>query len=339
MQVLVIGGTRFIGPHVVRQLVSAGQTVTVFHRGQNNAELPSSVEHILGDRSKLSLFSTTFRRLAPDVVLDTIPFSEQDARTLVETFRGIAGRVVALSSGDVYLTYDRLRRISPGSPSMAPITEEAPLREVLFPYRAQAPGPEHWLYHYDKILVEQVVLNDSALPGTVLRLPAVYGPGDYFHRLHEYLKRMDDGRPAILVDEQQAKWRWTRGYVENVAAAIALAVTDARAVGRTYNVGEPDALSEAEWICHIGQAAGWEGEIIPVPYDRLPAHLAGEGFNWRHHWVTDTSRLREELGYAEPVSREEALRRSIEWERAHPPAEIDPAQFDYQAEDMAVQQL
>jgi hypothetical protein len=38
-----------------------------------------------------------------------------------------------------------------------------------------------------------------------------------------YIKRMDDGRPAILLDEAYARWRWARGYVENIAHAIALA--------------------------------------------------------------------------------------------------------------------
>jgi nucleoside-diphosphate-sugar epimerase len=37
------------------------------------------------------------------------------------------------------------------------------------------------------------------IAGTVLRLPMVCGPGDMFHRLHPYLKRMDDGRPGILI--------------------------------------------------------------------------------------------------------------------------------------------
>jgi hypothetical protein len=38
-----------------------------------------------------------------------------------------------------------------------------------------------------------------------------------------YIKRMDDGRPVILLDEAYARWRWARGYVENIAHAIALA--------------------------------------------------------------------------------------------------------------------
>ena len=59
----------------------------------------------------------------------------------------------------------------------------------------------------------------------------VHGPRDYQHRLFPYLKRMDDGRPAIVLDEDRARMRVTRGYVEDVAAAIALAATDPRASG------------------------------------------------------------------------------------------------------------
>ena len=104
---------------------------------------------------------------------------------------------------------------------------------------------------YDKILVEQAVLDQPALPATVLRLPAVYGPGDKGYRLRPYVQRMADGRPAILLAAEQARWRWTRGYVGNVAAAIALAVTDSRAAGRIYNVGDSPTPTEREWVENI----------------------------------------------------------------------------------------
>jgi hypothetical protein len=51
--------------------------------------------------------------------------------------------------------------------------------------------------------------------------------------------------------------------------------------------------------------------------------------------VASSTRIREELGYREPVALDEALRKTIEWERTHPPT-IDPAQFDYAAEDAAL---
>ena len=149
---------------------------------------------------------------------------------------------------------------------------------------------------------------------------------------------MDDQRPAILLDEGLSKWRWTRGYVENIAAAIALAVTDEHASGHVYNVGEAEALTTAEWIRVMGQIAGWCGQVIVVPQDLLPAHLATD-INTDQHLVTDSSRIRRKLGYHEPVHRDKALRRSIAWERAHPPREIDPKQFDYVAEDALLAEL
>ena len=329
MRVLIIGGTSFIGPHVVRLLAEAGHEVVVFHRGQTEARLPEGVGHIAGDRRSLGDFAGEFRRLGPEVVLDMIPMNEEDARGLMRTFRGIARRIVAISSQDVYRAYDRVTRRDPGPPDPVPLSEDAPLREKLYPYERE--GVED----YEKILVERVVMGDHSLPGSVLRLPAVYGPGDYQHRLFGYLRRMDDGRPAILLGEDMASWRWTHGYVEDVAAAIALAVTDERAAWRVYNVGEADPLPWAEWVREIGRAAGWSGEVVVVPEDRLPGRLDW-GLDTEQRWVADTARIRRDLGYRETVTRDEALRRTVRWERAHPPEEAGSTPFDYAAEDAAL---
>ncbi len=149
---------------------------------------------------------------------------------------------------------------------------------------------------YDKIPVEEAVLGDRELPGTVLRLPMVYGPDDPLHRFFPLLKRMDDRRPTILLEQKHAAWRSPRGFVENIAAAIALAATSDRAEGRIYNVGEVESLSELEWAQLIAQAAEWSGEFVGQPADRMPAHLRRPG-NLDQHWVVDTTRIREELGY------------------------------------------
>jgi len=330
MRVLVIGGTKFIGPAAVERLREMGHDVTVFHRGETEPiDLPN-VAHLHGDRQHLVDFITDFKRLAPDVVLDTVAYTERDAQTVMATFAGIARRIVVLSSMDVYRAYGRVKGSESGPPDAVPLTEDAPLRTSLYPDAADAPEARD----YDNILVERVVMGDLALPGTILRLPAVYGPHDYHHRLFPYLKKMDDRRPAIVLDEQVARWRWTRGYVENVAVAIALAVTDERAISRVYNVGEEYALTEADWVRAIGRAAGWEGEVVVVPRDRLPVSLRWWGeAAMEQEWAVDTTRIRTELGYVECVPRDEALRRTVAWERANPPADFPPALFDYAAED------
>src|SRR5947209_896158 len=135
MRILVIGGTRFMGPHVVRYLSEQGHDITLFHRGQTHAELPQGVKEILGDRRPLSASASELRRIVPDVVLDMIPFSEQDAREVMNTFTGIAGRVVAISSQDVYRAFGRVNRKESGPLDPLPLMEDSPLRENLYPYR------------------------------------------------------------------------------------------------------------------------------------------------------------------------------------------------------------
>jgi nucleoside-diphosphate-sugar epimerase len=143
---------------------------------------------------------------------------------------------------------------------------------------------------------------------------------------------MDDERPAILLDDAEAKWRWTHGYVENVADAIALAVTDQRSAGQIYNVGEPFTFTMTEWVALIAKIAGWQGRVVTVPHGRLPEPLRWN-INAEQDIVVDSSRIRRELGYTERVEVEEALRRTIVWERANPPMDIDPRDFDYVVED------
>jgi nucleoside-diphosphate-sugar epimerase len=253
-------------------------------------------------------------------------------------FRGAAARVVALSSCDVYRACGVLHGSEPGPLEPVPLTEESALRTNLQTYPPDRikmlQQVFNWLdEEYDKIPVEREILGDAELPATVLRLPMVYGPGDPLRRFLPVVKRVDDGRRAILLEERYARWRGPRGYVENVAAAIARAATNPRAAGRIYNVGETENASEGEWIERIAAAAGYTGEFVRLPFEKMPPHLRMPG-NTDQHWSIDTTRIREELGYAEPLSQAEAIRRTIEWERATPGSGGHP--FNYEAEDAAL---
>ncbi len=332
MHILVIGGTAFIGPHVVRQLADGGHDVLVFHRGETEADLPSGVRHIRSSLANMPVlqFPDELRQFSPDVVLHMIAMGERDAQAVIAAFKGIAKRIVAASSCDVYRAFAQLRGEA-GPLEPVPLGEDAPLRDTFYPYRTPTTEPNDVAYSYDKILMERAILGDPQLSGTILRLPMVYGPHDKQHRLFPYIKRMADRRPAILLAETLARWRNTRGYVENVATAIALAVTDERAAGRVYNVAEQTARTEQEWVQGIGEAVGWSGKIVTLPEANMPAHLATH-WNPQQHLVIDSTRIRQELGYSEIVPADEALRQTVAWERANPP-QLDPTDYDYAAED------
>jgi nucleoside-diphosphate-sugar epimerase len=338
MRILLIGGNGFIGRFVVAALQQQEHAVAVFHRG--TSALPAGVDEIRGDRNHLNASADELKSFVPDVVIDFVISSGTQAEELINTFRGATGRVVMLSSIDVYRAVALSYGTESGPLQEVPLTEESELRRSLHPYPAESMPFMRKIFpwvtdDYDKIPAERVVMNDHELPGTVLRLPMVYGPGDRLRRFYPVVKRIVDGRRHIIFADTLAAWCSPRGYVENAAAAIALAATDERAARRIFNVCEEPPFSELEWARKIAKQMGWDGEFVVLPVERTPPHLLKPG-NAAQHWAASSARIRRELRYAEPVAVEEAIRRTVLWERENPPAEALPAQFDYAAEDAAV---
>ena len=233
-----------------------------------------------------------------------------------------------------------LHRLDNGPIQPVPLIEDSALRMETKPYSPEALAGARLVFpwindEYDKVQVEEAIASDPALPATILRLPMVYGPGDPLHRLYSVVKRMLDGRPAILQEQTFAQWAPCRGYVENVAQAIVLAATKESAAGRIFNIAEQERDTEAKRTARIGAILHWRGRVIALPGADIPKHLLTP-HNFEQHLFMDSSRIRAELGYTERVPVSEALRRTIEWEKANAPERIDAAQYDYQAEDDAL---
>jgi nucleoside-diphosphate-sugar epimerase len=283
MRILVIGGTRFIGPRVVRLLARQGHQVTVFHRGQHATPLPPGVARLTHPDAGIPVrrIPDQLRAIEPDVVLHMNVMGEDDAEAAVAAFAGVARRIVVPSSGDVYRAYGIFMGLEPGPPVPVPLKEDAPLRTGRYPYRKPDTPREALEFYYDKVLVEAAVSSRRDLPATILRLPKVYGPEDN-HDLS-----------TVYSFRHHPEWRWTHGFVDNVAAAIALAVLDDRAAGKTYNVGEAFTPTVAERL-----------RFLPA---RESHALFDKPANFEQDIVYDTSRIRQELGFREVVDEREAM--------------------------------
>jgi nucleoside-diphosphate-sugar epimerase len=315
MRILVIGGTAFMGPWVVRDLVAGGHEVTVFHRGKTRSELPAGVRSVQGDRHALQQHIDELRAVKADVVIDMICFSRTDAADLVGVFDGYVARAVVASSCDVYAAFGGLIGIEDaGISGDGALTETSPLRTKRYPFRAQAKGTSDFMYSYDKLDVEETVAA-SGLKASVVRLPMVYGEGDRQRRLAGYLKQLKESGKIVL-GETHAKWKSTRGFVENMGAAMSLIATKPEAAGQVYNVADETVMTEEAFARAVAVSAGAEKEAVKVVEDTdVPAGLRFPG-DARHDLVIDSGKVRKGLGYTDRVGLSDGLRRTVVWERS-----------------------
>src|SRR5207302_10500987 len=107
--------------------------VAVFHRRPNKHEA-GVLEQIQGDRDRLPQYRGDIARFAPEVVVDLILSSGHQAKQLIDVMRGIARRVVGISSMDVYRAWGVIHGVEHGPLEPLPRTEGSARRMPRQPY-------------------------------------------------------------------------------------------------------------------------------------------------------------------------------------------------------------
>src|SRR5215471_16001285 len=116
MDILVLGGTGFIGPHLVRLAVARGHRVTIFTRGRHDAELPNEVLRLQGDRNG-QLDSLKGKRW--DAVVDDSATRPAWVEMSTDLLKDAVGAYMFTSSTGVYYPYlsRGLDETVPGTPT------------------------------------------------------------------------------------------------------------------------------------------------------------------------------------------------------------------------------
>lgn len=306
MRILVIGGTRFIGRATVEALLHRSHDVVLFHRGHAPSPFATDVREVFGDRNDEDLVRRTMEDIRPDVVLDMIALGENDARIVARSATRIGAYVLLVSSIDVYQAFDILNGRAPGPPLVGPMTEQAPLRSRMYPYR-DVEGMPDVMHTYDKILAERALQEECGEACGVLRLPMVYGPWDLQHRLAPLLKQMEEG--ILHMPRRLAHWRAARGYVHDIAHLMAI-MLEQRTSG-VYHYAEQPVSDELTFARRVAAAIGWNGEVIVDDHATMD-----EGFVPEQHLDIDSTAVRNATGFHEVVSVDEAIRVTVEWERS-----------------------
>ena len=181
MRLLVLGGTVFVGRHVVETALAAGHEVSIFTRGQHGPDLFPDVERLRGDRDG-DLSALAGREW--DAVVDTCGYFPRQVRASAEALAGRIGHYTFVSSCSVYADQSRTGR-----------TEDAELIELDPDTPEALSSPE--LYGGFKVLCERAV--EEALPGRVLTVRAgvVVGPYDPTNRFTYWVTRLARGGETL----------------------------------------------------------------------------------------------------------------------------------------------
>lgn len=292
MRVLIIGGTRNLGPSIVRALLSQGHSVTVLHRGLTHAALPRGVETLHADRSAVSSLERAIDGREFEAVVDTSLYNGRDAQTAVRLFGGRVGRYVFISTGQVYLVRGNLARPFCEENYAGPLIAEPP-RERQFDH-------ENWRYGIDKRAAEDVFSQaaESDFPVNTLRLPMVNSERDHFHRIQGYLWRLRDGGPLLIPDDDGLPLRHV--YGEDVVAAILACLHRTSPAGRAFNVSQNETLSLRQFLELLAEQE-CDGRLVLAPLPRHvleAASLLPECSPFSDPWMSSLTneRSRSELG-------------------------------------------
>ncbi|RJF72283.1 NAD-dependent epimerase/dehydratase family protein [Deinococcus cavernae] len=179
MQILVLGGARLVGRHIVEALVAGGHEVTMLSRGQTQADLPAAVERLLGDRNDGVAGLSALAGRSWDACVDVSGYTPRQVRASAEFLKGRVGRYVFISTVSVYAEQNR-HPILETDPLLPPAAED--VTEVT----GETYGPL-------KVTCEAIVQEVYEDACTILRPQLVTGPHDYTPRYPYWPDRVARG--------------------------------------------------------------------------------------------------------------------------------------------------
>ena len=250
MNVLLVGGSGFIGTNLSSELTDSGHDVTVLARSPDDADLPADVSTVAGDVTDYDSIEGAFD--GQDAVVNLVALSP--------LFKPSGGNEM----------HDRVHR--GGTEHCVRAAEEHGVERFvqLSALGADADGATHYIR--SKGRAEEIV-RDSSLDWVLVRPSVVFGDGGEFVPFTKRLKGMfAPGVPIYPLPGGGKKTRFQPIWVGDLVPMLADALTEDEHVGETYELGGPEVLTLREVTEQVYEAA--DGSVTIVP---LPMALAGIG--------------------------------------------------------------
>ncbi|MCZ6675818.1 MAG: NAD-dependent epimerase/dehydratase family protein [Candidatus Poribacteria bacterium] len=326
MKILIIGGTRYMGRIAVQRLLDRGDRVTVFSRGNTQPDWWNQVEHIQGDRGDLSDFRAKLKGKSFDAVIDTQAFRKEDVESAVETFAGNVGRYLMVSTGSVYLDgkLDFFTHCPFKESDVNWATLDYTYPEGEDPYGVGKRHCEKWLHE------------NSDVPYTIIRIPAVMGWDDPTGRMWWWVQRALDGGGVIVPLEAHAVFRTL--YAADAADNFIRALDVPAAANQTYHIAMQEIMTIERWAQLIWNAVGHQCKITYVPSEAVHKHERLKAYapplSREIPYIHNLSKAEREFGFrTTPVAK--WIGTSVDWYRNHYEGG-DSEGYEYREEELAL---
>ncbi|MBI2846343.1 MAG: NAD-dependent epimerase/dehydratase family protein [Chloroflexi bacterium] len=315
MKVLVLGGTRFVGLHLVYELLRRGHDVSILNRGKTRGGLPPEVKRFYADRKDPQAVRVALEGQEFDAVFDISAYVEEDLGVMLELFGGMVAHYVFCSTTFVYATSD-----------FAPIREDFPLNL----------GPDASPYATGKLRCEELLFSafkERGFPVSIIRPSMVYGPHNYhLDREFSYFARFLRQRKILVPGEGLTLLHF--GHVDDLACYFASILGNRQVVGQAYTVTGPEAITIRGYISAIAKIVGVKPDILflePRVVDSLKRPIFP--YAWQRSAVYSIEKAKSQLGVVPRYDFVSGHKHTFEWYLENG---LDLMDWDFSYEDEVI---
>ncbi|MEE9533694.1 MAG: NAD-dependent epimerase/dehydratase family protein [Acidimicrobiia bacterium] len=307
MHSLVLGGSQFVGLHLVHALVEQGHQVTVLNRGMTPATYPPGVRRLQADRFDAATMRQALGNDTFDAVFEVSGYTPQEVGIAVEILKGRMGHLLFTSSVAVYAPAD-----------VFPLTEASPLMG----------DPKGRKYSWDKVACEALLQEAAATHGfhlTLVRPPNIYGPHNHvLSREFAYFARLEQQRKILLPAHGLSMLPLV--YVDDVAQGFLRCLSNPNAHGEIFNIASGDLVNLRGWVQVLADVVGVEPDIVSVPRELeayvewspdIPVPADSFPYGWRRSAIHSIDKAKRLLDYT-PTPLVQGVRETYEWYRRQP---------------------
>ncbi len=276
MKILVIGGTRYFGIHMVNKLLEQGYDVTIATRGKTQDSYGNKVERIILQRTNPESMKEALSGTHFDVVIDKIAYCSNDMKYVMDVVD--CDKYIYMSSTSVY---------DPKTIDTKENDFDAMAKKLIWCDRKAFP--------YEEVKRQAECALWQAYPDKnwiAVRYPFVIGKDDYTNRLRFYVEHIMNGQP-MFVDNMDCQM----GFIRSDEAGDFIAYLVDKDVKGAINGSAKGTISLREMINYIeaktGKKAILSEEGEPAPYNGEPeysintakAETLGYRFSVLEDWI------------------------------------------------------